>query len=137
MTNSGISPEKQRVLGLFDTEVSMYILKDIDKLNEIRPDKEGLCGCTVPLAMMLFAVIDFFGYLTRDDSNPKKTDTLANFKYLFSEKAAFFPKIYEDNCDKIVKLFRHGLIHQFFPKASGIGVVKILQVKNQIFSSLF
>lgn len=120
MTNSEISPAKQRVLAFFDTEVSMYILKDIDTLNEIRPDKDGLCGCTVPLAMMVFAVIEFFGYLTRDDSNPKKTDTLGNFRYLLSEKAGFFPKIYEDNCDRIVKLFRHGLIHQFFPKASGI-----------------
>lgn len=27
---------------------------------------------------------------------------------------------YHDNCEKLVKLFRHGLIHQFFPKASGI-----------------
>ena len=120
MTNSGYSLAKQRVLGFFDNEVSMYILKDIDKLNEIRPDKDGLCGCTVPLAMMLFAIIDFFGYLTRDDVNPRKPDTLGNFKYLLSEKAGFFPKIYDDNCDKIVKLFRHGLIHQFFPKASDI-----------------
>ena len=120
MTDSEISPAKQRVLGFFDTEVSMYILKDIDKLDEIRPDEDGLGGCTVALAMMFFSVIDFFGYLTRDDSNPKKTDTLGNFKYLLSEKAGFFPKIYEDNCDRIVKLFRHGLIHQFFPKASGI-----------------
>lgn len=120
MTNLEISREKRRVLSFFDTEVSMYILKDIDKLNEIRPNKDGLCGLTVPSAIMLFAVIDFFGYLTRDDSNPKKTCTLENFKYLLSEKAGFFPKIYEENCDIIVKLFRHGLMHQFFPKASGI-----------------
>lgn len=120
MTNSEISPEKRRELNFFDNEVSMYILKDIDKLNEIRPNKEGECGLTVPSAIMLFAVIDLFGYLTRDDSNPKKTCTLENFKYLLSKKAGFFPKIYEVNCDKIVKLFRHGVMHQFFPKASGI-----------------
>ena len=122
MTNSENSLGKERVLGFFDREVSMYILQDIDRLtNEIRPDKDtGLRGCTVPLAMVLFAVIDLFGYLTREDNDPKKTDTLGNFGYLLSEKANFFPKIYQDNCDKIVKLFRHGLIHQFFPKASGI-----------------
>jgi hypothetical protein len=74
----------------------------------------------VPLAMMLFAVIDLFGYLSRDDATPRKTDTLGNFEYLMSEKVNLFPKIYSDNCEKIVKLFRHGLIHQFFPKASGI-----------------
>ena len=120
MTNLGNSLAKRRVLGFFDNEVSKYILKDIEKLNEIIPNKDGLCGCTVPLAMMLLAVIDFFGYLTRDDDNPRKSDTLGNFKYLLSEKACFFPKVYNDYCDKIVKLFRHGLIHQFFPKASGI-----------------
>ena len=122
MINSGISPSKERVLGFFDHEVSMYILKDVDRLtNEIRPDKgTGLRGCTVPLAMMLFAVIDLFGYLTSDDENPRKSNTLGNFKYLMSEKVNFFPKIYKDNYEKIVKLFRHGLIHQFFPKASGI-----------------
>jgi hypothetical protein len=122
MTNSGSSPSKERIIGFFNKEVSMYILRDIDRLtNEIRPDKDtGLRGCTVPLAMMLFAVIDLFGYLTRDDENPRKTDTLGNFKYLMSEKANLFPKIYNDNYEKIVKLFRHGLIHQFFSKASGI-----------------
>ena len=120
MANSGISAEKKRVLGFFNNEVSMYILKDIDKLDEIKPDKDGLSGCTIPHALMLFSVIDFFGYLTRDDPSPKKDDTLGNFKYLFSDKAGFFPKIYQVNCDKIVKLFRHGLMHQFFPKASGI-----------------
>ncbi len=77
------SLSKQRVLGFFDNEVSMYILKDIDRLtNEIRPDKDtGLRGCTVALAMMLFAIIDLFGYLTRDDNNPRKTDTLGNFNF--------------------------------------------------------
>ncbi|MGD0209657.1 MAG: hypothetical protein ABSC14_01595 [Desulfomonilia bacterium] len=120
MANSGLSAAKNRVIGFFNTEVSMYILKDIDKLDEIRPDKDGLCACAVPHALMLFSVIDFFGYLTRDDSNPRKEDTYGNFKYLLSEQAGFFPMMYKDNCDKIVKLFRHGLTHQFFPKASGI-----------------
>jgi hypothetical protein len=116
------SPSKQRVLNFFDTEVSMYILKDIERLtNEVRPDKDtGLRGCTIPLAMMLFAVIDLFGYLTRDDNDPSKSDTLANFQFIMSERANFFPDIYREKCEKIVKLFRHGLIHQFFPKASGI-----------------
>jgi hypothetical protein len=117
MTNS---PARQRVLGFFDCEVSMYILKDIDKLNAIKPNSDGLGGCTVPLAMMLFAVIDLFGYLLRDDRNPDKKDTLGNFRYLMSGKVNLFPKMYNDDYKTIVKLFRHGLIHQFFPKASGI-----------------
>jgi hypothetical protein len=113
---------KERVLEFFANEVSNYILGDIDRLtNEVRPDeKTGLRGCTVPLAMMVFSVIDLFGYLCRDDKDARKTDTLKNFQYLMSEAAGLFPAAYNDNCEKIVKLFRHGLIHQFFPKASVI-----------------
>jgi len=121
MTNLEHLQAKERVLSFFDNEISMYILPDIDMLtNKIRPDEKGLRGCTVPLAMMLFAVIDLFGYLMRDDEKAKKYETLENFKYLFSKRICFFPAIYEDNSEMIVKLFRHGLIHQFFPKASGI-----------------
>ena len=114
------SPSKERVLGFFDTEVSKYILKDIDKLSEIRPDKTGYGVCAVAHAMMLFAVIDLFGYLIRDNDNPNKKETMKNFQYLMSKKASLFPEKYEDYYKKIVKLFRHGLVHQFFPKASGM-----------------
>ena len=112
---------KQRIIGFFAHEISMHVLPDIDRLtNEIRPDAKGLRGCTVPLGMMVFAIIDLFGYLMRDDKQANKRETLKNFTYLFSKTNAYFPELYHDNCEKIVKLFRHGLIHQFFPKASGI-----------------
>lgn len=117
------SNAKQRLQNFFNNEVAMYVLPDIDRLtNEIRPDpnNKNLRGCTVPLAMMLFAIIDLFGFLMRDSEKAKKTETIENFQYLFSQKNKYFPKIYADNFQKIVKLFRHGLIHQFFPKASGI-----------------
>ena len=122
MRNAGNSGATQRVLGFFYNEVSMYIITDIERLtNEIRPDPiTNLGGCTVPLAMMLFTVLDLFGFLCRDDNNPRKSDTLGNFRYILSSKANFFQKEYEDNCEKIVKLFRHGIMHQFFCKASGI-----------------
>lgn len=110
---------KQRVENFFNCEIRKYILPDINRLtNEIKPrGNEELEGCTVPLAMMLFAIIDLFGYLTRDDPNPSKKQTFKNAEYLFSK---YFPDVYSDNCGKIIKLFRHGLIHQFFPKATGI-----------------
>jgi len=118
MTNSDNSPPKERVLKFFDSEIKMYILNDIETLNKLDRTMSG--NCAVPLAMMLFAVIDLFGYLIRDDENPKKTDTLGNFRHFTSEANGFFPKEYAEGCEKIVKIFRHGLIHQFFPKASGI-----------------
>jgi hypothetical protein len=132
MTEVRNSSSKNRVMKFFDNEVRLYILNDIETLNSI--EDTGLGNCAVPHAMMLFAVIDLFGYLTREDEDPKKTDTLGNFRYFLSEKANFFPKEYVENYEKIVKLFRHGLIHQFFPKASGIcraGTQDLLIFENQ------
>jgi len=113
-------PKKSWVESFFDDVISVYVLPDIDRLtNEIRPDNKGLRGCTIPLAMFLFAVIDLFGYLVRPDqgANPRKTKR--NFKYLLSE-SGYFPDVYADNWRKILVLFRHGVMHRFFPKASGI-----------------
>ena len=44
----------------------------------------------------------------------------ANYKVIFASKHGLFPKQYENEAERIVKLFRHGIIHQFFPKASAI-----------------
>lgn len=126
-----------RVMRFFNCEVKQYILNDIETLNSVNNTKLG--NCAVPLAMMLFAVIDLFGYLTREDIDPRKTDTLGNFAYLLSKNASFFPEEYADKYEMIVKLFRHGLVHQFFPKASGIcrvGIHNSLILRNQDSCSL-
>jgi hypothetical protein len=114
------SPAKERILGFLDNEVANYILPDIDRLTLIRPDEEGRASCAAAHAMMLFAVIDLFGYLIRDDKNAKKKETKQNFAYLLSEKVGLFPQTYDLNWEMILTVFRHGLMHQFFAKASGI-----------------
>jgi hypothetical protein len=120
-TTNEYSSAKERLQNFFDAEISMYVLPDIDRLtNEIRPDNRGLRGCTIPLAMLLFAVIDLFGFLMRPDERANKRKTWKNFKYLLSQKSGYFPRTYDDNWKKIMGLFRHGVMHQFFPKASGI-----------------
>jgi hypothetical protein len=122
MENQKYLNAKKRVQDFFDVEISFYVLPDIERLtNEIRPDSNGQRGCTIPLAMMLFSVIDFLGFLMRDDENANKKHTYKNFHYLLS-KSGYFPRIYSENknCEKIVELFRHGIIHQFFSKASAV-----------------
>jgi len=122
MENHEYLNAKKRVQNFINNEISFYVLPDVERLtHEIRPDSNGQRGCTVPLAMMLFSIIDFFGFLMRDDKNARKTETLRNFEYLIS-KSGYFPKVYSEgkNCEKLVKLFRHGIVHQFFPKACGI-----------------
>jgi hypothetical protein len=115
-----LSQEKKRVLDFFETEVTNYLLGDIEILEEIRPNKFSFRSCAVPHAMMLFAVIDYFGFLTRDDNpNPKKEDTQGNSKYLLTNPD-FFPIQYKNDWEKLIKLFRHGIMHNSFPKACGI-----------------
>jgi hypothetical protein len=111
---------KQWVQSFFDFAINNYVLGDLQRLtHEVRPEGvAGLRGCTVPLALALFSVIDLFGYLLRDDEiNPRKGETFKNFRYLFSEEAELFPKDYAENDEMIVKIFRHGVTHQFFPKS--------------------
>ena len=71
--------------------------------------------------MFLFTVIDYFGKIMRVSKEPMKENNSIdkpseNFKFFIQN---CFPS---DNCkgDILYELFRNGVIHQFFPKASGI-----------------
>lgn len=112
---------KHRVLNFFKNELNNYVVGDLNRLSEIHPDRRtGFRGCTIPQAMLIFALLDLLGYLINDDPTASKRNTLNNYKFIFSSTCGLFPKEYEKESDRIVKLFRHGIIHQFFPKASGI-----------------
>jgi len=103
-------------------EITKYIIPDLERLLRLRPRRpDGLAGCTIPTAMLLFAITDLFGFLVRKDSrNPKIEDTKGNFKAIFSHPLASFPNEYLARLDTLVYLFRNGLMHQIFPKACGI-----------------
>jgi hypothetical protein len=120
-TEHAMNADLQRVLEFFSNEIEQYVIGDLVRLREIRPDKEtGLRGCAVPQAMLVFAVLNLFGYLI----NERETaNTLENFKAIFSSKQGLFPAEYEKEACRIVKLFRHGMMHQFFPKASAVAKV--------------
>jgi hypothetical protein len=124
--------KRVRVIQYFDTEIEQYVLQDLNRLSQIRPDPNtGLRGCTVPQAMLIFAVLDLLGYLVNEDPKASKKNTSKNYSAIFSSNLGLFPIQYEQDIDKIVKLFRHGLMHQFFPKASGIA--KVIGDKPLIF----
>ena len=110
------------ILNFLNGEISKYIIPDIQKLNGLRPQgREGTAGCTIPTAMLLFATVDLFGYLIRDDCRkPKLDDTKANLKALFSHQLGNFSSEYTERLNILVYLFRHGLMHQVFPKMAGI-----------------
>jgi hypothetical protein len=121
-TGEEMDTKKERVLSFFDVEIGQFILGDLDVLAHIRPHPSTqLGGCTVPQAMLIFAALDLLGFLVNDDPNACKTKTAKNYQAIFSSDLGLFPVKYEAATDVLVKLFRHGVVHQFFSKASGMG----------------
>ena len=111
---------RKRMIEFFDNEISHYVLPDIERLtNEIGPNHKDPGGCTIPLALTLFSLIDLFAFLITTDQKADKRKTERNYQYFLAD-SGYFPKHYTDNWERILKLFRHGLTHQYFPKASGI-----------------
>ena len=112
--------------------INDYILPDLKRLREeIRPDKDskGLRGCTVPTAIFAFSILDLVGFLMRPDDTAKKEETHKNISYILSVSAGLFPVQYESNRKVLIELFRHGLMHQVFPKACGIAKI-VSQTSN-------
>ena len=111
---------RKRMIEFFHNEISRYVLPDIERLtNEIGPNQKDPGGCTIPLALTLFSLIDLFAFLIRTDQKTDKRDTEGNYRYFLAE-SGYFPEHYSHDWERILKLFRHGLTHQYFPKASGI-----------------
>lgn len=112
----------ESIINFLNGEVKKYILSDIDRLEKIRPQgPEGLGSCAIPTAMFLFAIVDLFGFLVRNDSkNPKIDDTERNLRAIFSHPLGKFSPMYTQKVKTLVGLYRNGLMHQIFPKAAGI-----------------
>lgn len=115
-----MTTSQQRVLEYFAVEFDRFVLPDLGTLAAIRPGPDGLCGCAVPQAMVIFSIFDLLGYLTNPDPNASKRRTMENYRPFFASPLGLLPPEYAAETDRVVRLFRHGLIHQFFPKASSI-----------------
>jgi hypothetical protein len=103
----------------FGEIVECYMLADLEKIQgNFDPSNE--CGnCNFPLALQIFSCIEFIGWLI---SNPKNslTNTSDNIyffiSYLFSDKSRQQVK----EISKFIKIFRHGLSHEYFAKSAGV-----------------
>jgi hypothetical protein len=122
ITEEEMDMKKERVLSFFDVEIGQFILGDLEILAHIRPHPSTQSGgCTIPQAMLIFTALDLLGFLVNDDPNARKTNTAKNYQAIFSSDLGLFPEEYEAATDMLVKLFRHGIVHQFFSKASAMG----------------
>ena len=110
------------VAGFFNSDIKTFVLPDLKRLREeVRPDG-GKAGCTIPTAMMAFALLDLLGFLMRDGpiTAPEVQNGRANIGYALSRGAGLFPPEYEKNTALLIELFRHGLVHQVFPRSAAI-----------------
>ena len=115
-------PKQARVVEFFRAEIGTFVMRDLASLRVVKSlpmNSDTIGWCAAPLAQTLFAVLDLLGYLVRPEEGAKKTDTLKNINAVLSDSALFSIE-YRNHADVLVKQYRHGLIHQFFPKAAGI-----------------
>jgi hypothetical protein len=116
-----------RIEKFLDKEVQDYLIADIECLLKMRPDHNGLKGCTIPTAMFLFATIELFGFLVKA-APASITATAPNIEACFRHPISGFPTEYTKRSKTLVCLCRHGLMHQIFPKR--LGVRKSISASN-------
>ena len=100
-------------------EVACYIESDLERLlTETRPEADGTGGLAVPLGLTCFAITDYFGFLTREGSGVNKIQTEKNISHFIEH---WLPQS-RLGCSPALlrRIFRNGMTHQFFAKASGI-----------------
>ncbi|MCB9044774.1 MAG: hypothetical protein H6550_01420 [Chitinophagales bacterium] len=112
--------KKEAILAQYFNQYTAQIYPAIDLYNDLAPEyNNGMLN--VMHTMFLCSVIDHFGKVlrvghTKSVTPLKPGQNEKNFLFFIS---TFFPA---DGCkgDIIYKLFRNGVMHQFFPKASGV-----------------
>jgi len=112
----------ENILNFLNGTVTKYLIPGIVRLEKLRPQgPEDLSACAIPTAMLLFAIVDLFGYLLREDSRrPNVSETEKNLRAIFKHPLAKFSPEYTERVQTLSGLFRNGLMHQIFPKAAGI-----------------
>lgn len=118
--------KKKQVEDFFKLFIKDYLVGDILELEKIKKNEyTGLRGCTIPLAMTVFSGVDLLGFLF---GNNKKTDETENhfFEFFRISESSFIKNQYNKVNIKKLALYRHGIMHTFFPKFQGnkIGICK-------------
>ena len=119
-----LADKKIEVLKYFD-HVERYFLNDVKNLEEIKPNNEyGYCG--IPQVLTLFSLMEIWGSLFSTDLKPtqeKKIEVF--FSHFLSELDNWRPVL--------LRLVRHGVSHQFFPKKIAISKHTTTQQVQELF----
>lgn len=117
--------------------VDGWMLKDLERLSTEIPHHPGEAGnCNFPIALYVFACIEFLGQLTSDTSiNTNQGGYTRDSIMGFIDD--FFPDDFKQKIQphrrNFVNIFRNGLAHNYFAKSAGISRTEDepLQVNDQ------
>ena len=104
---------------VFAQYIDQYLPVIERTLNELRLNQKNLI---IPYAQFLFSIIDYFGLLFSVSQGQYKKRDKINFNNFLG--STFFPS--QDRCkNEFLWFIRNGVIHQIFPKGTGIGLSKV------------
>ena len=102
---------QSNLLKYFRETIEPYLLGDLRRLKEIEPNLNGEQACAIPQLMLILSSMDHLGQLMSSLSRDSSGIGVFIKKYCKDLKPV--AKI-------LIKLFRHGVMHHFFPKVLGI-----------------
>lgn len=104
-----------------DKVIDGYMLNDLRRMIglSIIPNQSG--NCNFPIVLYIFSCMEFLGTLVSENPIPNgrgatQARIWAYIELTFNENAQAF----QEHRDTFVQIFRHGLVHEFFAKNSGI-----------------
>jgi hypothetical protein len=111
--------KKETVLDFYKIFVEGYILSDIKILLDIEKKEEAFYGnCTIPLAMTVVSAMDLLGLLIGENKENDKSENHIKEYFRVCEDV-FDPLIYNSEIIEKIFLYRHGMMHNFFPSFKG------------------
>jgi hypothetical protein len=107
----------------FLTYYKKYLIGDIDTMIEKADQESEGNQMAVPITFSIFSCLDIFGFLMRNTDNDMKkikselTKSKQNISYSILKWNYFgFSNDETDMILKFIEIYRHGIMHTFFPK---------------------
>lgn len=125
--NTTLQQQASEIKSLF-VFLDENIIGDIVTLSNIEKGvNNAKTYCAVPQAQCLFSFCDLLGYLISKNKDVETTKNLKEFfsKYCDSNYTVYFPIL--------KKIYRHGIMHSYFPKSIYWGISKNISSDDNLF----
>ena len=112
----------------FFSFIEENIIGDIVTLNTIeKGNNNASTHCAIPQVQPIFAFCELIGYLISDNKEGETHNNLTTFfsKYCDNTYRLYFPIL--------LKIYRHGITHQYFPKSIHWGISKTFAATDNLF----